>query len=141
MGNIDHAGLDHVVTAAAGIESLQVFTECSGSELVHFARHGQDLVPRCFDGACFMAGHMARFGGHDAFIGLQIGRDDDGVRLGPAFGKIHISAGSPGPGEDFGGCSCCDFVSAIAGTGVHILFFQPFQDLRGTAAVIIVFKE
>ena len=140
VGDVDHAGEDHVVVVGVGVEGLAEVLHRGGVQLAVFLGQADHLVARVLDGSGLMARHMAGGGGNHALPAVQQGSNDDGVGLGAARDKAHVCLGAGAGGADLLFGACAVGVGAIAGHFLQIRLHQLLQDGGVGALAVVVFK-
>ena len=85
VGDIDHAGENHVLVVAVLPEPADKFPEFCRLYLSFMLGQFQHFMAGKFNGSGFVGAYMPRMGCNDPFVGGQHGVDDDLVGLGSAY--------------------------------------------------------
>ena len=139
VGDIHHAGEDHVVVVRVGVEGLAEILHRGGIQLAVLLGQADDLVAGELDGTRLMTGHMAGGGGDDALPAAEHGGDDDGVGLGAAGDEEDVCLGAGAGGAYLLFCAGAVGVGAVAGHLLEVRFRQLLQDggMRTLAVVVL----
>ena len=139
VGDIHHAGEDHVVVVRVGVEGLAEILHRGGIQLAVLLEQADDLVAGELDGTRLMTGHMAGGGGDDALPAAEHGGDDDGVGLGAAGDEEDVCLGEGAGGTYLLFCAGAVGVGAVAGHLLEVRFRQLLQDggMRTLAVVVL----
>ena len=139
VGDIHHAGEDHVVVVRVGVEGLAEILHRGGIQLAVLLGQADDLVAGELDGTRLMTGHMAGGGGDDALPAAERGGDDDGVGLGAAGDEEDVGLGAGAGGAYLLLCAGAVGVGAVAGHLLEVRFRQLLQDggMRTLAVVVL----
>lgn len=137
MRDVDHAGHDHVVAVAVGLEGRQICIDIFGAQLAIRMWQGQDLVPTELDGTGLMQADMTRVCRDDALIRGEQRVDDRRIRLRAADEKIDIGLRALAGRPDLRTRRLADGIRAIAKHRHAIHFRKTLQYLRMSSFHVI----
>lgn len=139
-GEIDHAGLYHVLVVAVGVMAADGGLNLLGINLAAHGRESQHLVAAMLDGAGLMNIDVTVRCADDALIGTKHGGDDSRVGLRAAHEEVNIGIGSlTGSLDQFAGMGAV-FVLAVAGSLHEVRSHQTLQDGWMSAFVVITLE-
>ena len=137
MGDIDHAGHDHMVMVVIVVKSAAetVYVRCRKLSVI--TGYGKDFVACMFNGTRLMLADMAAVSGNDALVGPQYGTDDDGVCLRPARQEMDSGIFYTAGGPYLFHCAFAEGIRPVAGRVHKVGILQSFQYQRmGTFHII-----
>ena len=141
MGDIDHAGLDHVGVVLIGPVGPQIFPDLRSPQLASVVgRQGQDLVPGGLDGSRLVMVDVAGDGRDDALAVTEDGTGGEGIDLGASYQQMDLGLGTAAGRADFlhGGGSI-GVISITEGL-FHIGADQCLHHFRAGSPHVVVFK-
>ena len=110
MGEIDHAGHDHVITGAVLFKIPEEAVDLIGGKLAEFMGQRQDFMAAKFNGTGFVDADVPRIRRNDSLIGGKHCINDGGIGLRSADEKMYFTFRRMAGCENFSAapvpCSC-----------------------------------
>lgn len=106
MGEIDHAGHDHVITGALLFKIPEKAVDLIGGKLAEFMGQRQDFMAAKFNGTGFVDADVPRIRRNDSLIGGKHCINDGGIGLRSADEKMYFTFRRMAGCENFFGCAC-----------------------------------